>query len=257
MNKEIILEIKNKIATITINRPDVKNALNQAIISDLITHFENLSSDDSVRCVILTSQSTEAFCSGADLKEFAAKKNLKEKTEYFESLAKLILAIKNCPKPVIAKVQGYALAGGLALVAAADIVLAANNSKFALPELKVGMVPGIVMLALEDVINKRILNYMCFSADIIDADEALQIGLVSKIYGRNVLNEKTQELAENISEFSKESLSITKKMLHSGSDNALEKKLSMRAREMADYSLSPECQEGIDAYLSKRKANWD
>lgn len=255
MKKEILLEIKNQIATITINRPEVKNALNQSIITELITSFESITADESVKCVILTGESKEAFCSGADLKEFAAKKSLEEKTEYFEALAKLITVIRSCPKPVIAKVQGYALAGGLALVAAADIVLTTNNAKFALPELKVGMVPGIVMLALEEVINRRALNYLSFSADIIDADEALQIGLVSKIYARNVLDEKTRELAEEICGFSKESLATTKRMLHSGS-MSLDQKLALRAKEMAIYSLSPECAEGIEAYLNKRKAKW-
>jgi enoyl-CoA hydratase/carnithine racemase len=256
MTKQILSETKNRIVSITINRPEVKNALNQSCIAELVTVFEEISGDSSVGCIILSGQGKEAFCSGADLKEFSVKRNLEEKTDYFEALARLISVIRSCPKPVIAKVHGYALAGGLALVAASDIVLAANDSKFSLPELKVGMVPGIVMLALEEVINKRALNYLSLTADIIDADEALQIGLISKIYVKNVLDKKAQELAEEISAFSRTGLATTKNMLHGAANVALDKKLKLRAQEMAIYSLTPDCLEGIDAYLSKRKADF-
>lgn len=250
----ILVETKDKIGFININRTEVKNALNLQTINELIAAFTEMDANNAIHCVILGSQSREAFCSGADLKEFSQKKDIKEKTDYFDALSGLILAIKNSPKTIITKVHGYALAGGLALVAAADIVLAANDAKFALPELKVGMVPGVVMLALEEVINKRALNYMSLSGDVMDADEAFQIGLVSKIFSETVLDKKALELAEEISNFSKDALATTKKMLQSGS--TLDKKLKHRSAEMAAYSLTPACVEGTEAYLNKRKPNW-
>lgn len=250
------LETKSNIAFLNINRPEVKNALNLSCINELTEAVKKINGDMGVKCLVLSGTGNEAFCSGADLKELADKKTLDEKSGYFEALAGLVIAIRECEKPVIAKVHGYALAGGLSLIAASDIVFAANNAKFALPELKVGMVPGIVMLALEEVISKRALNYLSMSADVIDAEEALQIGLVSKVYGKSVLDEKTFEFAKEISGFSKSALSTTKTMLLSNSNASLKQKLSARARDMATYSLSADCVEGIDAYLNKKKASW-
>ncbi len=256
MNKYIITESKNNIGLINLDRVEIKNALNLECINLLISAVEEFNNTDNIKCIILGSQSKEVFCSGLDLKDFAKKTELVEKSAYFDALAKLIITMKNCSKPIISKVHGFALAGGLSLIAASDIVYAANDSKFALPELKVGMVPGVVMTALEGLISKRALSLMCITADVIDAEEAFQIGLVSKVFDKSVLDKKTEELAKNITLFSKEAISTTKKMLSKKGKETFAQKLNLRAKEMAIYSLSPDCIEGTDAYLNKRKANW-
>lgn len=259
MSESIISEIKGKIANLSINRPQVKNALNLDCILELTSEIKKLDAEKSVKCLIISGYGREVFCSGADLKEFSEKNSLKEKTDYFNALAGLITAVRAFSRPVISKVYGYAMAGGLSLVAASDIVLASNDSKFGLPELKVGMIPGVVMLALKDILSKRALDYLSLTANIIDAEESLRIGLISAVYDKNILDKKTLETAEQISSFSNNALVTVKKMLNSGnnfSGNDLSEKLCLRTAEMANYSLTKDCIEGIDAFINKRKAKW-
>lgn len=255
MNAPVTVDVKDKVSTIKINRPEVKNALNLETVRLLTSHIEAAGADRSSRCLLITGEGKEAFCSGADLKELAARRTLNEKNEFFDALIILINAMRQCQKPIICKVHGFALAGGLSLIAAADIVLASEDAKFSLPELKVGMIPGVVMIALEPLLGRRALSYLCLSADMIDAHKALEIGLVTELHKKTALDAQTADLARKISSYSREALQATKNMLNK--DPSWDKRISLRSREMALYTLSADCQEGITAFQEKRKPRWD
>jgi enoyl-CoA hydratase/carnithine racemase len=256
MSKELIVNQDSTILELRINRPENRNALTVNLISLLTNEFLRASKNDSIRCIFLTSTGEEAFCAGADLKELTASKTLPERLDFFSNLAKLLEAMSNNSKPIVCKVHGYALAGGLGLVASSDIVLASEDSKFALPELNIGMVPMVVMAPLERILNKRNLSYLALTCEQIDAQEALRIGLVSKVYPKNSLDEKARETALLLSKKGPLSIKATRETIYEDNTETYQKTLRERALKIAALSLSSETQEGINAFLEKRPAKW-
>ena len=255
MESSILLEKKNNLSLITINRPALKNALNYKSIIELTEAVRSADRLSSTRCIMLCGSGQEAFSSGADLKELSEINTLGGRKAFFDSLTVLISTIQECKKPFIAKVHGFAMAGSMGILAASDIVLASDDAKFSLPEVKVGMIPGIVILALENVMSKRMLQYLSFSGESISAQTAKETGLVSLIFKKNELDKKAHELAESIACFSLNALGRTKVMLNRKS-RSKHGMLAQRASEMAVYSLSTDCSEGISAFLKKKRPTW-
>ena len=256
MEKELLVSIKFGVCSLVINRPKSRNALTVKLISELSTAFQNASSDQSVRCIHLSASGKDAFCAGADLRELNSRTSLAGREEFFLSLAQLLDIMEGCKKPIITSVFGFALAGGLGLVASSDIVLASSDSKFGLPELHIGMVPMVVMTPLERVINKRALSYMALSCEQITAKEALRIGLVTAVYPKKSLNGKTKLLLKSLVSKGPASLKATRDVLNEKDKVDYKSRLRRRAQQIAILSLSEETKEGIDAFLNKRKPNW-
>ena len=247
----LTVERENKVALITINRPQALNALNKETISELSSAFDEMNKDSSVRCVILTGSGEKSFVAGVDIKEFSDFG-----TEKAEELARngqeiLFNKIENMQKPVIAAVNGFALGGGLELAMSCHIRYASDNAKLGLPEVTLGLIPGYGgTQRLPKLVGRGLANEIIFSAKMIPAQRAKEIGLVNDVFAPEELLTKTKELAETISRNSP--MAISKAIVAvnlSDTDKGFEKEIISFGElfEMEDKN------EGVTAFLEKRK----
>ena len=252
MNFEnIILENEGKTALITINRPESLNALNYKTIQELSNAFENLNNDSSVRVIILTGSGEKSFVAGADIKEFADFG-----TNEAENLARngqqtLFNKIENLGKPVIAAVNGFALGGGLELAMACHIRYASENAKLGLPEVTLGLIPGYGgTQRLPQLVGKGIANELIFSAKMISAERAKEIGLVNEVFSSEELLTKTKELASLIARNSPMGISKAIAAVNlAGTQEGFEAEI----KSFGELFEMEDKKEGVTAFLEKRK----
>jgi len=244
------------VTTITIQRRAERNALNIEVVAQLKEAFERYGNDLSSHVILLQGEGQEAFCAGADLKELASRKNIVDIREFFRGIATLIETIIETPKPVIAKVHGYAMAGGCGLAAACDLVIAAEDAKFGLPEIKLGIAPMMIMAPLSRAVGRKVLADLVFSGDTIDARRALEIGLVSRVVAKAELDETAEALATKIASYSPLATSIAKEGLSIADEVELSTALHLLAEKVTVLAGSEDGQMGITSFLNKTKPEW-
>ena len=252
MNFEnILIEKDGKTALITINRPESLNALNHKTIQELSNAFENLNNDSSVRVIILTGSGEKSFVAGADIKEFADFG-----TNEAENLARngqqtLFNKIENLGKPVIAAVNGFALGGGLELAMACHIRYASENAKLGLPEVTLGLIPGYGgTQRLPQLVGKGLANEIIFSAKMISAERAKEIGLVNEVFSSEELLTKTKELASLIARNSPMGISKAIAAVNlAGTKEGFEREI----KSFGELFEMEDKKEGVAAFLEKRK----
>jgi len=196
--QNLLIEVKDKIAVVTINRPDKMNALNSQTMGELKSAFTELNNNDDVYVVILTGSGEKAFIAGADISELN-KLDMISGKEFSERGQEVFNTIENLSKPVIAAVNGFALGGGCEIALACHIRLASDNAKFGQPEVNLGIIPGYGgTQRLTRLINSgRAMEYI-LTGDMIDANEAYRIGLVNHVYPQNELMNKAIEMSKKI-----------------------------------------------------------
>ena len=252
--ENILIETDNKVALITINRPKSLNALNASVITELSNAVKHFAQDKDVRAIIITGSGEKSFVAGADIKEFSDFGK-----EQAEALAKngqeiLFDTIENLSKPVIAAINGFALGGGLELAMACHIRYASENAKLGLPEVTLGLIPGYGgTQRLPKLVGKGLANEMIFSAKMISAKKAQEIGLVNEVFPSEELIEKTKELAHLISRNSPEAISKAIKAINlSDTENGFE----IEIRSFGELFETKDKKEGVNAFLEKRKPNF-
>lgn len=250
----IILKREGKTAIITINRPESLNALNSKTISELSTVFENLNSDNEIRVIILTGSGEKSFVAGADIKEFSDFGTADAENLARNGQNSLFNKIENLNKPVIAAVNGFALGGGLELALACHIRYASENAKLGLPEVTLGLIPGYGgTQRLPKLVGKGMANEMIFSAKMISAQKAKEIGLVNEVFSLEELISKTQELANTISKNSP--MAISKAIIAvNESDN--ETGFETEIKSFGELFEMDDKNEGVKAFIEKRKPNF-
>lgn len=254
----LVLEsTEERVRYISINRPEFKNALNGQVIAALSSAFKTASQDDSISCVVISGTGEEAFCSGADLSEIAALQSDEERETFFLAIASLIEIMGKCPKPVIAKVHGYALAGGFGIAAASDMIVASDEAVLGLPEVLVGMVPMIVLAPLSRTLSQKVLADLVLTGERISAKRAFEIQLVSRIFPKAQLDEKTRSLATSMAKLSSTTLKAAKEALYSVGDQEYFSSLPRLGRSIAQIAASKDTKEGIEAFRQKRKPIWN
>lgn len=252
--KNILLELDGKIAIITINRPESLNALNALTISELSEVFSELNADKNIRAIILTGSGEKSFVAGADIKEFSDYG-----TDAAEELARrgqetLFNKIENLSKPVIAAVNGFALGGGLELAMACHIRYASENAKLGLPEVTLGLIPGYGgTQRLPQIVGKGIANEMIFSAKMINAERAKEIGLANDVFPQTDLLSKTKELAEQIS---KNSPMAIEKAINAVNLAGTTEGFEAEIKYFGQLFELDDKKEGVAAFLEKRKPSF-
>jgi enoyl-CoA hydratase len=244
------------IVSITINRPEARNSLNAHTIKLLTEAFASLQSDQSARCVILSGAGTEAFCAGADIAELTANPSPNSRRAFFDSIATLIEKINLTPVPVIARVHGYALAGGCGLAAACDITLAADDAVFGLPEVGLGLAAMVVMVPLSRVVNKKALTHLVMTGEKISAKRALEIGLVTAVHAKSSLDGETDTLCKKLIKQGPQALRASKQALLDVTERDYLPLLHELADRSALLSLGAEATEGLTAFTQKRDPSW-
>lgn len=257
MYENILVEQRDKIAFITINRPNQLNALNKNTIAELNKALSSANEDASVRVVILTGSGEKSFVAGADIKEFADF-SIAQGGELAQKGQELLFSyIENMSKPVIAAVNGFALGGGLELAMASHIRIASTNARMGLPEVSLGVIPGYGgTQRLAQLVGRGKANEMVFTAGMIKADEALTWGLVNAVVEPEELLAKAEEIATKIIANSGSAISSAIRSINANYTDGVNG-YHTEIEEFGKCFGTEDFKEGTTAFLEKRKANFN
>lgn len=251
-------QVKDRIAFITLNRPEKRNALNHELVADLKGSFDRAAADATAKVIVLKANG-EAFCAGADLEylqqlqKFSFEENLQDSNH----LKELFLKIYTHPKIVIAQVQGHALAGGCGLATVCDFVASVPAAKFGYTEVKIGFIPAIVTVFLLRKLGEAKAKEMLLSGELFSAEQVLQMGLINYVVEADKLEQHVLQLAKKLVESnSAESMKLTKQMIANIPSKSIEDSLSYAAEMNAHARGSDDCKRGIAAFLNKEKLTW-
>lgn len=248
----ILVEKNNGVATITINRPDKLNALNSQVHLEGVSALEDLKDDEGVRVVVITGAGEKSFIAGADISEFADKTPVTQRAVFQNKT--LFNSIDSFPKPVIAMINGFCLGGGCELSLACDIRIASENAKIGQPEINLGIIPGGGgTQRLTRLIGEGKSMELILTGDMIDAQTALDLGLVNHVFTAEELEEKTMKMAGKIATKSPIALQMGKEAVKTASKSNLDEGLKREIDLFAICFSSEDKEEGVSAFLEKRK----
>jgi methylglutaconyl-CoA hydratase len=256
--KHLQLHHERGVETVTLNRPEVRNAFNDEVIAELTAVFLELARRDEVRCIVLAGNGP-AFCAGADLNwmKRMATYTREENIEDASKLARMLEVLFHCPKPTIAKVQGDVYAGGTGLVAACDIAVSVDTAQYCLSEVKLGLIPATISPYVIRAMGTRASHRYFLTAERFGAAEAQRIGFVHEVVKAEDLAAKTAEIAQALVNAGPQAVKACKKLLHDVAGQDISAGLVRRTVEgIADIRASEEGREGIQSFLGKRKPNW-
>ena len=254
-DKTVLYLVDGAVARVTLNRPEKRNALNDAVIASLKDSLKKASQDEQVRVVVISGAGKD-FCSGADLSALqkVANASVAENSEDARLLLELFLLIRQLPIPGVAAVTGRALAGGCGLATACDLVLAAASARFGYPEVKIGFVPAMVMAILRrNVSEKRAFELITRGAEI-SADEAKQFGLVNQVFADESFAEDVNRYVSEFEKMSASAIGLTKTLLYQMDGMAFPEALETGADVNVIARLTDDCQRRIAKFLQKDRS---
>ena len=246
------------VARVTLNRPELRNAFDDALIAKLSQAFAELGDDRSVRVIVLAGNGP-AFCAGADLNwmKRMAGYSYDENLADAKALADMLAALDRLPKPTIARVHGPVFAGGTGLVAACDIAVGTPDAKFCLSEAKLGLSPATISPYVMRAMGERLARRYFLTAEVFDAQEAYRIGMLSLLVPASELDAAVAELVKHLLAGGPESHAKIKALIRDVAGRRPDDALAAEtAKRIAEIRGSPEGREGIAAFLEKRKASW-
>jgi methylglutaconyl-CoA hydratase len=247
-----------RLAILTLQRPDQRNALNRELVSRLTELISGYAEDNVCRVIILTG-SGNTFSAGADLKalEDMQSATFNENREDSKALARLFSTIRRSPKPVIARVNGHAIAGGLGLVTSCDFSICVEEARLGFTEVRIGMVPAIVMVLLKRRLGDLALRNLLLRGHLVSAAEAEDIGLINMAVSSTLLDEKVFELARELASLtSPHAVSATKRMMAEMEEMNWTEALDYAVTENARARETADCRAGISAFLDKTDPPW-
>jgi len=249
-------DVAGGVATVTLNDPEKANRLSAQMLVELVDATRRVRDDDEVRAMVLTGAGEKAFCAGADLKGVGDRGTTLQARETFGGLARILESMAQMRTPLIAKVHGYALAGGCGLAAGCDIVVAAEDAIFGLPEITIGLLPLIVMAPILRSVGRKRRMLMVLTGEQVSAREAYDMGLVSRLVPRTDLASVVDALARTLAGFSPTALGLAKEA--AATSTGMEYGAALRyLRELLTLvALSDDAREGIKAFFEKRAPNW-
>ncbi|HTD38545.1 MAG TPA: enoyl-CoA hydratase-related protein [Candidatus Limnocylindrales bacterium] len=253
----ILLERDGAVATVTLNRPNVLNALNLRMLDELAETFGELQRDDALRAVILTGAGVKAFAAGADIGELNALPNARAAEAQALKGQALTSRIERMRVPVIAAVNGFALGGGCELAMACDVRIASENARFGQPEVNLGILPGYGgTQRTTRLLGEGMAMYLCLTGEMIDAQEALRIGLVQRVTPLDGLLEEAKRIAGLIASKAPLAVAAAKRAIVSGASMTLPDGLALEALLFGQVVMTDDFREGSAAFLDKRKAEF-
>lgn len=250
------LELDGEIGIITLNRPDKRNAISPAMIDDLLGVLDEAERGPT-RVVILTGAG-KAFCAGMDLEALRelASQTHEQHVADAERMGKMFHRVYSFPKPLIAAVNGAAIAGGTGLATLADFTLAVPEAKFGYTEARIGFLPAVVSVFLLRQVGEKITRELLLTGKIFDAAEAHRLGLVTQLVPQEKLMESARELAQSLIASSPTSLRLTKRIILQWNEKEIERDLAIAIRESAEIRRTADFREGLASFLEKRKPEW-
>lgn len=253
----VAVERDGAVAVVTLNRPQVLNALNAGLLEKLSRVLKELDSNAAVRAIVITGSGTKAFAAGADIGELNALRSAFQGASKARSGQAVTLQIERLKKPVIMAVNGFALGGGCELAMAGDIIIASDNAKFGQPEVNLGLIPGYGgSQRTTRLVGKGMAMYLCLTGETIDAQEALRIGLVQKVVPQAHLLEEAKRIANTIAGKAPLAIEGCKRAINSGAHLSIGDALELESVEFGTLVDTNDFKEGTSAFLEKRKPNW-
>lgn len=258
MSQALTIAVQDRIARITLSRPEVRNAFNDAVIQELKAAFEAVGARDDVRAVVLAAVGP-AFCAGADLNwmrrmaDYTRDENVADAGQ----LAAMLTAIYECPKPTIAAVQGDVFAGGMGLVAACDMAVSVDSATYCLSEVKLGLIPATISPYVIRAMGARASHRYFLTAERFSAQEAHRIGFVHELVGAEALDAKVNELAQALVSASPAAVRACKRLVQDVAEREIDAGLiAATVQGIADIRASEQGREGVQSFLQKRKPAW-
>ena len=258
MSETLSIRLSNHVGSITMNRPDVRNAFNDEVIAEITQAFAELGAREDVRCIVLAAEGP-AFCAGADLNwmrrmaDYSREENLADAAK----LAEMLRVIYECPKPTVARIQGDAIAGGMGLVAACDMAVSVDTACFCLSEVKLGLIPATISPYVIRAMGARAAHRYFLTAERFTAQEALRLGFVHEVVQPNQLDAKLNEITQALVKNSPNAVKVCKKLVQDVAFAEMGQPLIEKTVEgIADIRSSAEGREGVSAFLGKRKPSW-
>lgn len=252
--ENLIVELTAPVARVTLNRPERRNALSLALMREVTACLREIGESAEIRAMILSAAGS-VFSSGHDLSEMRGR-SINDYRRIFDACVEMMTALKNIPQPVIAEVQGMATAAGCQLVAACDLAVASEGAKFATPGVRIGLFCSTPMVELTRAIGRKRALEMLMTGTPIDARTALDWGLVNRAVPAAGLRDETQRLAEQIAEASPLVIGIGKQAFYAQIDLDQAKAYDYTKEVMSLNAMAEDAQEGIGAFLEKRKPCW-
>jgi enoyl-CoA hydratase/carnithine racemase len=256
MSDEVKLEVDEGVGTVTIDRPSRRNALSIDTTAALREAIESCSEDDAVRVVVITGAGDAAFCAGGDLGDRSGGDGFVDMHESRGEYAELLLAMNRCKAPIIARINGHALGGGLGLALSADLAVATNEATLGTPEIKVGLFPMMVLAVMQRNVPRKDAMDMILTGRRLTADEAADIGMINDVVAPDKLDARVEERVESITDFSPAVLAMGRRAYYETQDMSFEQALRTLHRSLTINTLTEDAAEGISAFLEKRDPEW-
>lgn len=252
------IKVEAQRATLTLTRPELRNAFNDEVIAELTQAFTELGQREDVRAIVLAAEGP-AFCAGADLNwmrrmaDYDREQNLADAAR----LAEMLRVIHQCPKPVVARVQGDVYAGGMGLVACCDIALSIDSAHYCLSETRLGLLPATISPYVLRAMGPRAAQRYCLSAERFDAAEALRIGFVHEVVPADQLDARVDAVVKALLQASPAAVRACKRLLQDVAQREIDAALIAQTVEaIADIRSSTEGREGVQSFLQKRQPSW-
>jgi enoyl-CoA hydratase/carnithine racemase len=257
----LLRENLEDVAVLTLNRPDARNSLSEALIAALTDTLRNIADDRAIRVVVLGANGP-GFCAGHDMKEMTARRSDPDRGRaYFSQLmascSAMMQTIVHLPKPVIAAVQGPASAAGCQLVASCDLAIASRAAKFATPGVNIGLFCSTPMVALSRNVSRKHAMEMLLTGDLISAEDAQRIGLVNRVVVPGAERDEALKLARQIASKSALTVKIGKEAFYRQLEMSLADAYRYASDVMVENMLARDAEEGIGAFIDKRSPNWE
>lgn len=260
MDREfLLLSQVNGMTTLALNRPDKRNAMHGPLVAELLHTLKRLAADEDTKVVILYGTG-DNFCAGGDIgwMQTIAAGTQEENYEDAQLLADLLYYLYHFPKPTIVLAHGATLGGGLGLLAAADIAIAAKNAFFGLPEVKIGITPSVISPYILAAMGERAAHFYFLTGERFDAETAYRIGLIHQITEDEALMSAGVALAQRLLENSPQALREAKQLIHRVNRESISEQLAQKTAEhLAEMRVTTAAKEGLIAFLEKRKPKWE
>jgi enoyl-CoA hydratase/carnithine racemase len=251
----VLLRLERETAFLTLNRPAQYNPLSEEMLAALHARLEALATDSSVRLVVL-SAAGKAFCAGHDLKQMKANPSLKYYQQLFDDCSRLMLRIQSLPQPVIARVQGLATAAGCQLVAMCDLAIAADNARFAVSGINVGLFCATPSVALSRNLGRKAAFEMLVTGESIDAATAARLGLINRCVAADRLDEEIDILIATIAAKPPSVVAAGKALFYRQLELSIAPAYELAGQSMASNMMQDSAQEGVAAFIEKRFPTW-
>ena len=255
--ENLLVEVEGAVGIITLNRPKVLNALNGHLLTELSLALIELERRDEVLAIVITGAGEKAFAAGADISELNALSGAIEGTDQARMGQAITRQIEGLRRPVIMAINGFALGGGCELAMAGDIRIASENAKFGQPEVNLGIIPGYGgSQRTTRLVGKGMAMFLCLTGEMIDAQEALRIGLVEKVVPLAELLNEAKRIANVIATKSPLAITACKRVINGGAHLSIDDALELEALEFGSLVSTEDFGEGTGAFLEKRKPAW-